>query len=104
MISTCSRPYNGSYGGWDGSDVGSPIANERAHRTFRAGLAYQLGLPESYTPARLRVPTRMFPAEKAGEWEPVKIREKKQGKTTAATTSDGDGATGDCRWWYDAGA
>lgn len=37
----------------------------------------QLGLPESFTPARLRVATRMFPAEKKGEWEPFKVREKK---------------------------
>lgn len=37
----------------------------------------QLGLPESFTPARLRVASRMFPAEKKGEWEPLKVREKK---------------------------
>ncbi|MCJ1254592.1 Actin-like protein arp9 (SWI/SNF complex component arp9) [Lignoscripta atroalba] len=37
----------------------------------------QLGLPESFTPARLRISTRMFPAEKKGEWEPLKVREKK---------------------------
>lgn len=36
----------------------------------------QLGLPESFTPARLRIPTRMFPAEKKGEWEPLKVRKK----------------------------
>ncbi|OJD10429.1 hypothetical protein AJ78_08560 [Emergomyces pasteurianus Ep9510] len=36
----------------------------------------QLGLPESFTPAKFRFPTRMFPAEKKGEWEPYKIREK----------------------------
>ena len=40
----------------------------------------QLGLPESFTPARLRVPTRMFPAEKEGEYEPIKVREKKSTK------------------------
>ncbi|EZF34444.1 hypothetical protein H101_02023 [Trichophyton interdigitale H6] len=34
----------------------------------------QLGLPESFTPARFRFPTRMFPAEKKGEWEPHRIR------------------------------
>lgn len=38
----------------------------------------QLGLPESFTPARFRFPTRMFPAEKPGEYEPHKIREKRQ--------------------------
>ncbi|MCJ1267289.1 Actin-like protein arp9 (SWI/SNF complex component arp9) [Lobaria immixta] len=36
----------------------------------------QLGLPESFTPARLRLPSHMFPAEKKGEWEPVKVRLK----------------------------
>ncbi|KAL4891442.1 actin-domain-containing protein [Aspergillus ambiguus] len=36
----------------------------------------QLGLPESFTPARFRFPTRMFPAEKSGEYEPYKIRER----------------------------
>lgn len=37
----------------------------------------QLGLPESFTPARFRLPTRMFPTEKPGEWEPYKVREKR---------------------------
>ncbi|OCL03779.1 hypothetical protein AOQ84DRAFT_347155 [Glonium stellatum] len=36
----------------------------------------QLGLPESFTPARLRVRSRMFPAEKGGEWEPYKVRRR----------------------------
>ncbi|KAL1956669.1 hypothetical protein VTO42DRAFT_6919 [Malbranchea cinnamomea] len=36
----------------------------------------QLGLPESFTPARHRFPTRMFPAEKKGEWEPYKVRQR----------------------------
>ncbi|KMU90458.1 SWI/SNF and RSC complex subunit Arp9 [Coccidioides immitis H538.4] len=36
----------------------------------------QLGLPDSFTPAKFRFPTRMFPAEKKGEWEPFKIRQK----------------------------
>ncbi|KAI9721009.1 MAG: hypothetical protein M1812_002488 [Candelaria pacifica] len=40
----------------------------------------QLGLPESFTPARLHIPSRMFPAEKRGEWEPYKVREKKADK------------------------
>lgn len=38
----------------------------------------QLGLPESFTPARLRIPTRMFPAPEAGKWEPTMIREKRR--------------------------
>jgi actin-related protein 9 len=36
----------------------------------------QLGLPESFTPAKFRFPTRMFPAEKKGQYEPYKIRER----------------------------
>ncbi|KAL1616514.1 Actin-like protein arp9 [Neofusicoccum ribis] len=40
----------------------------------------QLGLPESLTPARLRVRSRMFQAEKDGEWEPYKVRRKDGGK------------------------
>ncbi|KAL9057541.1 MAG: hypothetical protein Q9162_002274 [Coniocarpon cinnabarinum] len=38
----------------------------------------QLGLPESYTPARLRLKSRMFPAEKPGQWEPNKIRSRRR--------------------------
>lgn len=38
----------------------------------------QLGLPESFSPARFRFPTRMFPAEKKGEYEPYRIRERCQ--------------------------
>ncbi|KAJ6153715.1 hypothetical protein N7470_006674 [Penicillium chermesinum] len=38
----------------------------------------QLGLPESFTPARNRYPTRMFPAEKKGEFEPYKIRKRER--------------------------
>ncbi|KAF7158760.1 hypothetical protein CNMCM5623_003924 [Aspergillus felis] len=38
----------------------------------------QLGLPESFTPARFRFPTRMFPGEKKGEYEPYKIHEKRR--------------------------
>ncbi|KAI4108470.1 MAG: hypothetical protein L6R37_001074 [Teloschistes peruensis] len=37
----------------------------------------QLGLPESFTPAQCRVTTRMFPAENKGEWEPLKVQERK---------------------------
>ncbi|KAI9820363.1 MAG: Actin-like protein arp9 (SWI/SNF complex component arp9) [Pycnora praestabilis] len=42
----------------------------------------QLGLPESFTPARLHIPSRMFPAEKKGEWEPYRVREKRKEKST----------------------
>lgn len=38
----------------------------------------QLGLPESFTPARFRFPTRMFPGQKKGEYEPYRIRERRQ--------------------------
>ncbi|KAI9769945.1 MAG: Actin-like protein arp9 (SWI/SNF complex component arp9) [Geoglossum simile] len=51
----------------------------------------QLGLPESFTPGKLRIPTRMFPAEKKGEWEPYKIREirlREKTKADALATED----------------
>jgi actin-related protein 9 len=47
----------------------------------------QLGLPESFTPASHRFPTRMFPAEKKGEFEPFKIREKRRVPTTTTSTT-----------------
>ncbi|OJD21446.1 hypothetical protein ACJ73_07215 [Blastomyces percursus] len=47
----------------------------------------QLGLPESFTPAKFRFPTRMFPAKKKGEWEPYKIREKIVVKKAAPATA-----------------
>jgi actin-related protein 9 len=37
----------------------------------------QLGIPESYTPASHRFPTRMFPGETPGFFEAVKVRERK---------------------------
>ncbi|KAF1978617.1 hypothetical protein BU23DRAFT_450198 [Bimuria novae-zelandiae CBS 107.79] len=56
----------------------------------------QLGLPESFTPARLRVRSRMFPAEKPGEWEPYKIRRRndkpEQPGDGAESRPDGDEA------------
>lgn len=57
----------------------------------------QVGLPESYTPARLRLHTRMFPAEREGEWEPFKVRERRGGKpresngTADVTMAEADG-------------
>lgn len=51
----------------------------------------QLGLPESFTPARLRVRSRMFPAEKAGEWEPYKIR-RREDKPEESAGEPQDGA------------
>ncbi|KAH7400667.1 actin-domain-containing protein [Phaeosphaeria sp. MPI-PUGE-AT-0046c] len=50
----------------------------------------QLGLPESFTPGKVRFRSRMFPAEKAGEFEPYKIRRKtdKPGEAAAETKTD----------------
>ncbi|KAF2145138.1 uncharacterized protein K452DRAFT_244816 [Aplosporella prunicola CBS 121167] len=48
----------------------------------------QLGLPESLTPARLRIKSRMFPAEKEGEWEPYKVRRKNGGKPVSQEETD----------------
>ncbi|KAL4801787.1 actin-domain-containing protein [Aspergillus unguis] len=50
----------------------------------------QLGLPESFTPARWRFPTRMFPAEKKGEYEPYKIRERRQEVNTSNANANAD--------------
>ncbi|KKY14734.1 putative chromatin remodeling complex subunit [Diplodia seriata] len=52
----------------------------------------QLGLPESLTPARLRIKSRMFAAEKEGEWEPYKVRRKDGVKPEA---SDAQNAASD---------
>jgi actin-related protein 9 len=48
----------------------------------------QLGLPETFTPARFRFPTRMFPGQKKGEYEPYRIRERRQ----QVNSSNGNGA------------
>ena len=52
----------------------------------------QLGLPESFTPAQLRVKSRMFPAEKEGEWEPYRVRQKDKSKpvTNEAKPTNGE--------------
>ncbi|KAF1987153.1 hypothetical protein K402DRAFT_462876 [Aulographum hederae CBS 113979] len=47
----------------------------------------QLGLPESFTPARFRMRSRMFPASKEGEWEPYKVRRKDKQPGEYDTTS-----------------
>ncbi|KAK4619582.1 SWI/SNF and RSC complexes subunit arp9 [Fulvia fulva] len=52
----------------------------------------QLGLPESFTPARYRLPSRMFPAEEAGHYEPVKVRRKEK---PVKSTEDGAATNGD---------
>ena len=38
----------------------------------------QLGIPETMSPAVLRVRSRMFPAQQEGEWEPYKVRQRKK--------------------------
>ncbi|KAF7191981.1 SWI/SNF and RSC complexes subunit arp9 [Pseudocercospora fuligena] len=51
----------------------------------------QLGLPESFTPARYRLRSRMFPGENEGEYEPIKIRRKEKpanGATTSGTNGE----------------
>ncbi|KAI9803152.1 MAG: Actin-like protein arp9 (SWI/SNF complex component arp9) [Piccolia ochrophora] len=58
----------------------------------------QLGLPESFTPARVSLPTRMFPAEKKGEWEPYRIRERKRPAPSGADQNEpDDGSTNGAR-------
>jgi actin-related protein 9 len=49
----------------------------------------QLGLPESFTPATHRFPTRMFPGEKKGEFEPFKIRERRREVRPAVVSNGG---------------
>ncbi|KAI7293672.1 hypothetical protein KC315_g19280, partial [Hortaea werneckii] len=48
----------------------------------------QLGLPESFTPARYHVRSRMFPAENPGEFEPVKIRRKEKPAVNGAANEE----------------
>ncbi|QIW95181.1 hypothetical protein AMS68_000699 [Peltaster fructicola] len=55
----------------------------------------QLGLPESYTPARYRLRSCMFAAEKAGEYEPIKIRKKLQAPAPAQPQTNGDATNGE---------
>lgn len=56
----------------------------------------QLGLPESFTPAQNRFPTRMFPAPDGKSYEPYKIRTRKKEKAAAENgdveMKDGDEA------------
>ncbi|KAL1607194.1 Actin-like protein arp9 [Nothophoma quercina] len=50
----------------------------------------QLGLPESFTPARVRIRSRMFPAEKEGEFEPYKIRRKQDKPANKPAKQNGE--------------
>ncbi|KAM3084207.1 Actin-like protein arp9 [Clarireedia jacksonii] len=49
----------------------------------------QLGLPESFTQAQRRFPTRMFPAPDGKTYEPYKIRPRKKDATAKADTEMG---------------
>ncbi|KAF3939650.1 hypothetical protein ABW19_dt0204349 [Dactylella cylindrospora] len=40
----------------------------------------QLGLPESFTPAKVRIPSRMFPGVEEGQYLPTKVHEVKEGE------------------------
>src|SRR6266536_3419329 len=58
----------------------------------------QLGLPESFTPAQFRCPTRMFPGAKKGEYEPYLVRPKVEKVTEQlepVKLSNGDAAAAD---------
>ncbi|KAF2167178.1 hypothetical protein M409DRAFT_22607 [Zasmidium cellare ATCC 36951] len=63
----------------------------------------QLGLPESFTPARFRLRSRMFLGEQSGEYEPVKIRkkEKKAKPETEGAATNGDHSTEEPEWEED---
>ncbi|KAJ5979756.1 hypothetical protein N7481_007054 [Penicillium waksmanii] len=54
----------------------------------------QLGLPEAYCPAKLRLQTRMFPAEKPGEYEPHRIRKVTTPSTSTTAPTSIPGASG----------
>ncbi|RPB23432.1 actin-like ATPase domain-containing protein [Terfezia boudieri ATCC MYA-4762] len=43
----------------------------------------QLGLPESFTPAKIRLPSRMYPGLEEGTWTPFKVRELREGEDLA---------------------
>ncbi len=56
----------------------------------------QLGLPESFTPASHRIPTRVFPAPDGKTFEPYKIRSRK--KVVANSGADVEmGGTGEAK-------
>ena len=52
----------------------------------------QLGISDPLTPAKIRIKSRMFPADKEGEWEPYKVTPKKKQQPT---TNGVDGKTDD---------
>lgn len=54
----------------------------------------QLGLPESFTPARHRFRSRMFPAETSGQWEPHKVRKRRKQNGTAPLNGAANGDAG----------
>ncbi|KAF2765337.1 actin-like ATPase domain-containing protein [Teratosphaeria nubilosa] len=61
----------------------------------------QLGLPESLTPARYRVRSRMFAAEKEGEYEAIKIRKKDKSAPPVAPTNGASATAHGPEWEED---
>lgn len=55
----------------------------------------QLGLPESFTPASHRFPTRMFPAPDGKSWEPYNIRSRKKEVVSNGGADTEMGGTGE---------
>ena len=53
------------------------------------------GVSEPYAPAQYRFPTRMFPGQKKGQYEPVKVRPRQSTNGNSA----GNGAAGDDTLW-----
>ncbi|KIW08081.1 uncharacterized protein PV09_01021 [Verruconis gallopava] len=50
----------------------------------------QLGIPESLTPAQLRIRSRMFRGEQPDKWEPFKVREREPSAANGAKQEDAD--------------
>ncbi|EWC44706.1 hypothetical protein DRE_06484 [Drechslerella stenobrocha 248] len=48
----------------------------------------QLGLPESFTPAKFRIPSRMFPGIEEGQYLPNKVHELKEGQELVLGNGD----------------
>lgn len=58
----------------------------------------QLGLPESFTPAQHRFPTRMFLAPDGKTYEPFKIVTKKKEREDVEMVGDGNGEEEEEAW------
>ncbi|RMZ81724.1 hypothetical protein DV738_g2101, partial [Chaetothyriales sp. CBS 135597] len=68
-----------------------PSHGAPTHGSDREGFAAG-GLPESFTPPRWRFPSRMFPGQREGEWEPVKIQTKVRRKGGSQANGGSNGA------------